>query len=134
MRAIIDTNVIIDALADREPWNVAAQQIFLQAAESKYTGFITASSATDIYYILRKSFRDVKKTREVMSTLFSIFGILPVTEEDCIAALNSTMTDFEDAVMTQVAFSNRIDYIVTRNEKDFTEGKALSPDNFIRLL
>ena len=56
MRILADTNVIIDALTSREPWNKSAEEIFLMAANHTIEMYITASSATDIYYLIRKHF------------------------------------------------------------------------------
>ena len=50
MRVLIDTNVIIDALTSREPWKESAEKIFIMAANHVIEMYITASSATDIYY------------------------------------------------------------------------------------
>ena len=54
MRILADTNVIIDALTSREPWNKSAEEIFIMAANHTIEMYITASSATDIYYLIRK--------------------------------------------------------------------------------
>ena len=61
--------------------------------------------------------------------------ILEVSEEDCIKALGSQITDYEDAVIAQVARRNGCDYIVTRNLKDFENSPipAVSPSQFIGL-
>ena len=34
MKILIDTNVIIDALTSREPWNKSAEKIFIMAANN----------------------------------------------------------------------------------------------------
>ncbi len=49
-RVLIDTNVIIDALAAREPFRVEAEALLLLAAGEKIAGFVTGSSMTDIYF------------------------------------------------------------------------------------
>ena len=54
MKALIDTNVIIDALTSREPWKESAEKIFLMTANQVMEAYITASSATDIYYLVKK--------------------------------------------------------------------------------
>ena len=54
MKALIDTNVIVDALTSREPWKESAEKIFLMTANQVMDAYITASSATDIYYLVRK--------------------------------------------------------------------------------
>lgn len=52
MKILVDTNIIIDALTSREPFREDAEQVFLLAANQIEDMYITASSATDIYYLL----------------------------------------------------------------------------------
>lgn len=54
MKIFVDTNIIIDALASRKPFFNDAEKIFVLAANERIEAFISASSVTDIYYILRK--------------------------------------------------------------------------------
>lgn len=136
MKILVDTNIIIDALTSRQPWNHNAEQIFYMAANHTAEMYITANTATDIYYLLRKHLRNTELARETMSKLFSIFPILDVTAAHCINALSSAVTDFEDAVLEQTAFGAHMDYIVTRNIKDFRYSsiRVLLPEDFITLM
>jgi predicted nucleic acid-binding protein len=136
MKVLIDTNVIIDALTGREPFNTAAEQIFIMAANQIADMYITASSATDIYYLVRKHLHSTEQAKNVMGKLFEIFNILAVTGEDCIAALSSPMKDYEDAVVSTCAYRSQIEYVVTRNGKDYEQSKvrAIMPGDLLVLL
>ena len=136
MRILADTNVIIDALTSREPWNKSAEEIFLMAANHTIEMYITASSATDIYYLIRKHLHNIEAAKMIMGKLYSLTGILEVTADDCMDALASTISDYEDAVVEKVASRKDMDYIVTRNIKDFenSEIKAISPDTFLEMI
>ena len=136
MKILLDTNVIIDALTSREPWNKSAEKIFLMGANHIVDMYITASSATDIYYLLRKFVKDTAGSKQIMSKLYSLIGILDVTAANCVEALASPISDYEDAVVEKVAASKEMDYIVTRNIKDYQEGavKVILPDEFISML
>lgn len=136
MKILIDTNVIIDALTSREPWNESAEKIFIMAANNIVDMYITASSATDIYYLVRKHLHNAETARQVMSKLYSLVGILEVKEEDCVDALVSPITDYEDAVVEQVARRSGVECIVTRNQKDYELGlaKVFLPDDFIQFM
>ena len=136
MKILIDTNVIIDALTGREPFRSSAEQIFILAANQVEDFFITASSATDIYYLIRKYMHDTEQAKKTMSKLYELFGILDVTSIDCQEALLIKVRDYEDAVICCCAERNRIDYIVTRNIKDFKQSnvKILLPEDFIQLI
>ena len=136
MKILIDTNVIIDALTSREPWNESAEKIFIMAANNIVDMYITASSTTDIYYLVRKHLHNTETARQVMSKLYSLVGILEVKEEDCVDALVSPITDYEDAVVEQVARRTGVDCIVTRNQKDYEPGltKVFLPDDYIQFM
>lgn len=136
MRILADTNVIIDALTSRKPWNESAEKIFLMAANNTIEMYITASSATDIYYLIRKHLHDADTAKTIMGKLYSLIGILEVTEENCIDALASPIRDYEDAVVEKVVARQGMDYIVTRNIKDFQSGNTnvIIPDEFIKIM
>ncbi len=136
MRILADTNVIIDALTSREPWNKSSEKIFLMAANQTIEMYITASSATDIYYLIRKYLHNTEAAKSIMGKLFSLTGILDVGANDCIDALASSINDYEDAVVEKVAHRNDMDYIVTRNIKDYQAGdtKIILPDDFVKLV
>ena len=65
-----------------------------------------------------------------MSTLLIPFDVLDTAGIDCRKALSSDISDFEDAVMTETALRANMDYIVTRNERDYI--KSPVPDETIK--
>lgn len=136
MKILIDTNVVIEALTSREPWRKSAEKIFIMAANNIVDMYITASAATDIYYLLRKYLHNTDTAKQIMGKLYSLTGILEVKEEDCVDAVASPIIDYEDAVVEQVARRSDIECIVTRNQKDYEAGliKICSPEDFIRLM
>ena len=136
MKILVDTNVIIDALTGREPFREAAEQIFILAANQIEDMFITASSATDIYYLTRKHLHDTDQAKNTMAKLYELFHILDVTSNDCQEALSSRVKDYEDAVIASCAYRNRMDYIVTRNIRDYEHAKvkAILPDELLKLI
>lgn len=54
MRILIDTNVVLDLALDRQPFASDAQAIFEALDQPELTGLITATTITDLYYVLRK--------------------------------------------------------------------------------
>ncbi len=136
MKILVDTNIIIDALTGREPFRETAEQIFLLAANQIEDMYITASSATDIYYLIRKHLHDTDQAKKTMSKLYELFDILDVTSNDCWEALSSRVKDYEDAVISNCANRNKMDYIVTRNIRDYELSKirALLPDELLELI
>ena len=135
MKVLVDTNIIIDAMTAREPWNKSAETVILLGANHIVDLYITASQATDIYYLVRKYLHSTDDAKQIMGKLYSIIQILSVTDEDCINAIGSPICDYEDAVVERCAVRNGIEYIITRNVKDYQKGnvKAILPDEFINL-
>ena len=134
MNVLIDTNVILDAIAKRPPFSENAEKIFyLVAAEENVTASITANSVTDIYYLIRKHLKSPEDAKLVLLKLFSLFHIIDVTGADCERALELNITDYEDALVITCAERSKMDYIITRNIKDFSNSPVPSttPENFI---
>ncbi|MDF9408095.1 PIN domain-containing protein [Pelotomaculum isophthalicicum JI] len=134
MNVLIDTNVILDALVSRAPFNESAEKLFFLTAENKITACITANSVTDIYYLLHKHLHDNTQCRQALLKLFTLFKILDVTGSDCEKALEMPMPDYEDALLAACAKRGKVDCIITRNQKDFSVSpvKALSPEDFLK--
>ena len=115
----LDTNVIIDFLADRKPFSVAAAEIFNYAVLGKIKLYISAVSYNNIYYILRQSFSNTE-TIKLLDELSQMTEIADVTKTIIKTSLKSDLKDFEDAVQYNCALSlNKIDFIITRDTKDF---------------
>lgn len=134
MKILIDTNIVLDMLLGREPFEKSSTKVFEQAENGKVEAFLTANSITDIVYILRKKY-DKEKIRDAVLELMKFIKIVSVTSKDINKAFDYLFTDYEDALQTQCAIKIKADYIVTRNVKDFKNGsvKAITPDKFIEM-
>ena len=132
---LLDSNVILDAVAQRSPFYKNAETIFILAAERKIKGYITANSLTDIYYIAKKQLSDLS-AREALRYLFKVFYVIAVTGEDCMEALDFDMSDFEDAVVVFCGSKVDVDYIITRDD-DFlaveSTKNVVSPIEFLKI-
>ena len=134
MRALIDTNVIIDALQNREDFAKDSEFVVLRAYE--YEGYIAATSVTDVYYIQRRYYHNREKARDNLEKVLKLYDIMDITGIDCYSALRNGMNDYEDAVLVESAKRNGIDCIVTRNAKDFKDSgiPVYTPSEFLELL
>ena len=136
MKLLIDTNIILDACLNREPWNETAEKIILACAEDKVTGCITASSVTDIYYIINKELRSAEQAKEAILKMLVLLDVLDVTGTDCEKAFELPMSDYEDALLAYCGKRHKAEYIVTRNPKHF-EGspvKVVTPEDLLKRL
>ncbi len=133
MRVLLDTCVVLDYLQAREPFFDDALNIMIGISNREYEGFITASSVTDLYYIIHKSLHSDKDSRKYLSMLTQLVGILDTRSEDCINALHSSTSDYEDAVMIETAARSKVDYIVTRNTRDYASSgmPVITPSDFL---
>lgn len=135
MKVMIDTNIVLDVFLQREPFFRASYEVLKQSAMETIEGFISASAATDIYYLLRKSQKSDALAKESMEKLLQLVGIADALGEDVHAAVASNMDDFEDALVASIAERCQMAYIITRNTKDYEASpvKALTPEMFLTL-
>ena len=136
MVLLIDTNLIIDYIAEREQFKSAADKVFDAIFEDKAKGCLAAHSVTNMWYILRKVMT-AEKRRDLFLALLGSFDVISLDKEKLISALKrKNFTDFEDCLQDECALSVHADYIVTRNKKDFAWSKvtALSPEEVLEVL
>lgn len=133
MKIMIDTNIILDVLLEREPFYEYSKAILELCEKRKIHGFISASSATDIFYLVRKALSSTEAAYDALGEILNIVKILTVTNDDVNKAFLQKAKDFEDCLLATCAKSNNCDAIITRNKKDFmTFGITLfSPEEFI---
>ena len=135
MKIMIDTNVVLDVLLRREPFFQASYEVMKRSALEQVEGFVSATAATDIFYLLRRALKDPRAARDSLEKLMQLVGFADALGEDVHTAIVSNMTDFEDALVAAIAQRCHMDYIVTRNTRDFAESpvKALAPQAFLEL-
>ena len=119
MKYMIDTNIILDVFLDQEPFCSASKAVLSLCESKKIHGFISASSATDLFYIVRKRLGSPDKAYEALGHVLNIVKILPVTGEDVNTAFLKKAKDFEDCLLATCAKSNKCTAIITRNKDDF---------------
>ena len=135
MKVLIDTNIIMDVLANREGFAEPASQLFKLCEVGKVQGYVYALSIANIVYIMRKEL-DRSQIEEVISKLASIFTIADMKADDLKKAAVQPIDDYEDALQSVCAGRVKADFIVTRNLKDFKNSKvmAIKPSELIERL
>jgi len=115
----MDTNVVIDFLADRQPFSLHAAKLFDLTIDGKVKIYISAVSYNNIYYILRQSLTN-NATIKLLEELVEMTEITDVTKSIIKQSLKTDFKDYEDAIQYYCALSiPKIDFIVTRDTKDF---------------
>ena len=135
MKILIDSNIALDALLSRRPFNEASERI-LTACAGSHTGCLSANGLTDIFYVLRKTM-DAPSAKAAVKKLMELLETVPVNGEDCLNALSLPIDDFEDALVLVCGNSAGADCIVTRDD-EFLRIKSripvVSPDALLKML
>lgn len=138
MIVYIDTNVIIDLLAEREPFYDDAFNLFYQIAKdnSRLTAYTSLKSISDIYYVMHKYYHDKTKTMRSISNLISLLYVADNNDLDLLRSFSSKLNDFEDSLIDELSARYMMDYIVTRNMNDFKNSKvtAITPKKCLEIL
>jgi len=133
MAVLIDTNVVLDWLLEREPFSQQAKQIMEACIRRKFFGFLASHTLLNIFYIVRKH-KTVQERKEIILMLCDKFTVVGINEEMIVSAVkNDAWADLEDGLQMQCALDSGVDCIVTRDPKGFESSKIkiFSPASFI---
>lgn len=133
MKIVIDNNVILDVFQNREPFVQFSSKVLRLVETKQVKGYVTANSITDIHYVLSRSLKNKEKVYDAIDTLLQLIDIIDVTAKDVRKAFRSNVIDFEDELISVCAERVNIDYIITRNTKDFINSPvpAITPEDFL---
>ena len=135
MRLLIDGNIILDVLQNREPHVVDSAKIWKLCETDQAEGYVSALTFSNLVYIMRKDLSP-EKINEVFKSLGLIFQFTDLTVSDLTKATEQQWDDFEDALQAATAERIHADNIITRNVKDFKQSKivAFTPTEFLARL
>ncbi len=135
MRILFDTNVVLDLLLDRNPFADDAAFLFGQVEKAEIIGYLCATTLTTVHYLLTKAL-GVKVANEHVRTLMAMFEVAAVNRLVIEEAIDLNFSDFEDAVLYQAANHAGMNYIVTRNARDFKRSTipVYAPKEFISVM
>ena len=135
MKLFLDTNILIDVIANRKPWVDEALVLLELAKQKKLTVIVADFSFINLAYITRKLF-----TQEELYALFSdlclYVKVVEVGGMIIKKSFQKRWKDMEDCVQYLVAKREEADYLITRNEKDFSDSDipVLSPSEFLDMI
>lgn len=135
IKALIDTNVCLDAAQYRKPFAITALKIFAHSEANDFKGFIAAHTFDTLFYILSKSYSE-KQTYDALEGLRGTVQVCSVDKMVIDKALNLKWADFEDAIHYEAARAAGCQAIVTRNKKDFKKAElsVFSPQELLDYL
>ena len=132
-KILLDTDVALDHLADRQPYAEYAHRLFALAETGDLTVCVSSLSFSNLYYILRK-LKGHADALTLLGKLKLLVRVSAVSESEIQSALSSQFKDFEDAIQHFSAKAEGgISAIVTRNKDDYSASEipVLSPDEFL---
>jgi predicted nucleic acid-binding protein len=129
---LFDTNVVLDVLLKRSPWDTNAATCWQACDDGKIRGCLAASTLTDIFYIARKQ-KGLADARAAVRVCLDAFAICVVDRQALESALSLDGNDFEDNLQISCATFANLDIILTRDKGGFTDSTipVLSPDEFV---
>ncbi|MDD4604469.1 MAG: PIN domain-containing protein [Bacteroidales bacterium] len=133
-KVFVDTDIIFDLLAKRDPFYLAAARLFTLADEGKIQICISSLSFANIHYLLSKEISSAE-AKKILRKFKLLVHISELNEKIIDLVLNSEFVDFEDAIQYFSAIQNGIDIILTRNIKDYKKAQItiLTAQDFINL-
>jgi predicted nucleic acid-binding protein len=120
MKVLIDTNIVLDLLLEREPFVEDAIALFERIEAGQVRGYIAATTITNIFYIVRKA-RGREVALQAVTRIAMGLEICAIDRPTIVQALASNFKDFEDGIQFACAVVNQLDAIATRDTSDFAE-------------
>ncbi len=132
---LLDSDVVLDFLLKRTPFNVVAKELFTLALNEKIEICISSLAIANIYYLLQKVIGKAESLI-LLREILNFSKILSVGQHEIMEAIISDFLDLEDSIQHQTALNNtKIKGVITRNIKDFKKSKlpVYSPESFLSL-
>ena len=135
LSALLDINVILDVLARRKPHYEASARVWAAVETGQIDGYIAAHSITTLHYLVSRHMGGEQATRAIHK-LLRVFSVATVDQAAIEQALALNWPDFENAVQMAAAISAGVDYLITRNPRDFKPNglQILQPGDALALL
>lgn len=116
----LDTNILLDFTLKRPPFHAPAKRLldFIDAGGAEACTSVLC--LVHAHYQMRKAYQDERKSRDVLVGLFQFVQLvdIPATvAQNAFASIH--ITDFEDAVQWAICQHHQVDFLITRNQKDF---------------
>ena len=135
IRVLVDLNVILDVMQNRKPFYEDSAGVVDAVVRGEVLGWLAAHSITTMFYVISR-IRNREMAVQAVTGLLESFTVAKVDDTIIRKALSLGWKDFEDAVQMASAAAERVDYLITRNIKDFQSGPVpvIQPAAFLTLL
>ncbi len=135
MKAVLDTNVVLDVLLDRAPYSTASSMVLALSENGRLEGIVCATTVTTLHYLTAKAV-GARRARDQIRKLLAILDVAPVNRTVLESALGQGFPDYEDAVITEAARQAGAQCIVTRDLKGFSRSAlpVYAPEELIAVI
>lgn len=135
MKVLLDTNIVLDVLLQRQPWFDEAAAVWQSCDAGRTAGHISVVTVTNTYYLGRKVLGS-RAALGAVRTILEAFEIVPVDREVLEMAARYPGSDYEDNVLIAGAVAASLDAIITRDRTGFAHSPvpALSPAELLARL
>lgn len=134
-KVFVDTDIILDLLRARQPFNNFAAELFSLADQGKLKIFVSSLSFTNVNYILSKQYNN-DQSRKKLLKFKTLVSVVSVNDKIVELALASDFKDFEDAIQYYAAIESGLSTLLTRNLKDFRKANIsiLTAEQYLKSL
>ncbi len=131
-KIFVDTDVCLDLLSGRKPFNAIAERLFTLADIGKIKICVSSLSFANIDYILQSQYK-INDSRKILAKFKTLVTVLSVDDKIINLSIVSDFIDFEDAIQYNTAIENKIKVILTRNLKDYKKSmiQVMNPETFL---
>ena len=135
MRLFLDTNIVLDVLARREPWLHDSAAVLSLLESDGFEGVVAAHSITTLHYLCVKELGREQATLALLD-LLKLVSVAPLDQDTILKAMALGWRDFEDAIQMLSAHEIGADYLVTRNGSDFKASPipVVTPSELLSIL
>ena len=132
MKLLLDLNILLDVVLEREPFVTDAVAVCRECAAGRATGYVAGISFPTLFYIVNK-IQGSDAARECVSLCLASFEVCAVGRDELELAASLVRPDFEDNVQIAVAVKSGMDFIITRDPVGFSQSpvKAMSPSEWL---
>jgi len=134
VKVFFDTNILLDIILHREPFYRSAATLHTEVVKKRLRGAVSAVGFDNIHYVSRKKIGKVRALQH-LNAILEDFEVVSVDRDLLARAIKSDFTDFEDAIQYLCARRCRASYLISRNQKDFPEGRprVVSAEEFLSM-
>jgi predicted nucleic acid-binding protein len=119
-KIFVDSDVMLDLLLDREPFNDDIAEIFENSLKDSISVCVSSLTIVNLNYIIGR-IENRNSAAKKTSKILKLVKVENVGETTVNKSIESKFKDFEDGVQNFCAEESKHKVLITRNTKDYKE-------------